>query len=768
MQPQAQDLFLDYASNPERTSHNLLFYPQGQLFEYAGDPKQQEERRAQCVAELFVREFLKKGNAKAEISAILPDDEIAQFWGKIGEDFLGIHETKTFPLEALWDSANEFSRICEITVREKLRELCEIVDGFIPVYLGKQSYFIPFHFEKLRNSAEKGTIVDLAGNPIPLWQAPYARLFSEKKYQCIVHCDQSGLLQGNRQKNVFTGNSLMLPLYLAFLRRKKKLEYNPLRLLIVTGEIDENGRLKSVETAEKATGFHLNFENSSFFVYPESTKYGSTERNEVALPKLDLDQIEEYFRVRGLFARAKAGLEEGICSIRPAMSRSFVGRWEELMNLNKQIHCHIPVITGEAGVGKTELAVAYADLYAENFPQGRFMIPMQGIHSWTDAMIKMIEWCNVCGIMTEQFGLPEDYNKLPPEEKRKTAYRMLSFRAKKGALLLLLDNLEDLSLISETGLWELTGPAEKPSELHVYATTRIREKHGLAVQTPMEIGNLKERDALDFFYKVCGNTLQKQVEEIEQEYAALREIIGLLKGHAWSLEIVAGRFASHVREFGKDEIRKERDAIQKNLTDTLKGKTHRSVENNAEILLKPTIDLILKKNELVDGLGQKIIRLADFGSFFPPEQVPEYALSGLWKQEFGDNEITIEVDGTTLSGKAYDYAKTQLKNYRIINGDEPMFKMHRLTREVLHSHLSEEDKKEIFKSMQSEFEVFRKKYPNPNSQLLISWCGWAKNAFNTLPHLKRNVVFMKDFPALAYRCMNNNLYEEARGFFFPK
>jgi len=163
-------------------------------------------------------------------------------------------------------------------------------------------------------------------------------------------------------------------------------------------------------------GFHLSFDNSSYFVYPESTKYSSTERNEVALPKLELDQVEEYFRVRGLFVRAKQGREESLCSIRPAMSKSFVGRWEELMKLNKQICGHIPVITGDAGVGKTELAVAYADLYSENFPQGRFMIPMQGIHSWTEAMSKMVEWCNVCGIMTEQLGLPEDYNKLPPEE----------------------------------------------------------------------------------------------------------------------------------------------------------------------------------------------------------------------------------------------------------------------------------------------------------------------------------------------------------------
>lgn len=717
-----------FALMPETAVRNLLFYSNGELHDYAKDEGNQKDERAQCVAELFVREFLKKGSAEAEINSILPDGELESFRNKLGETAPGIHEENSFPLDVLWEPADDFSRICEITVRKVLRERCEKTDGFIPVYLlsGNESFFIPFHFEQSGDPSEKGRIVDLAGQPILMWQPAYEQLFPDGKYWCIVHCDQEGL-KSPGQEHVFTGDSLMLPLYLAYLRKEGRLAYNPLRL-VATGEI-EDGHLKSVRTNEKAAGFHADFDCNSYFVYPESTQYSSTVRNEIALPKMDLDQLEVFFRIKGFFVRTGSEREKGICTVTPAISSCFVGRWEELMDLDRLVRRHhIPVITGEAGVGKSELAVAYAYLYAERFPQGRFMIPMQGVHNWPDAMAMMVEkWCNVYHQTTpEELGLPGDFGKLPPDEKRAAAFRMLAIRARRGPLLLLLDNLEDLDLISEQGIKDLTDSAGRPDNLHVIATTRLKQQK-VAVQTPVEIGNLKESDALDLFCKICKNAFSftqypmadgrllldwipeggrpepVMVRRIEQEYAALKDTIRLLNGHVWSLEIIAGRFAK-IYEHGDCDIKKEYEEIRKNLLVNLKGRRHhRNSGDNAEILLNPTLEQILKQDEVKEELGQKIMRLAEYASFFPPEQIPEYALRELWKQElidtFGKDEVLIEEDGISWTKKAFDYAKTLLMTYRIINDAGPIFKMHRLTREVLQNRLSEEEKDDIIFTM---------------------------------------------------------------------
>lgn len=52
---------------------------------------------------------------------------------------------------------------------------------------------------------------------------------------------------------------------------------------------------------------------------------------------------------------------------------------------------YYPVLQGVGGVGKTELAIAYTYGYAEDYPQGRFLIHMEGKRSWRDALISMVK-----------------------------------------------------------------------------------------------------------------------------------------------------------------------------------------------------------------------------------------------------------------------------------------------------------------------------------------------------------------------------------------
>ena len=787
-------LELAFARTPEAAGRNLLFFSNGLLLAYAQDECNLKSERAQCVAELFLREFLKKGSAGKEIDSILPDGELSAFhlcWGDS-------REKKDSPfLLPSWQEKNDFSRLCKVEVRKRLTELREKTDGFIPVYLKDDAFFIPFRL--VENARSGDVIVDLAGRPFESWTEPCARVFrlAEKDlgktpgYQCVVSCDQSGLPG-------FLGNSLMLPLYLACLRKAGKIHYNPLRVL-ATGAIDDNGMITAVETMEKLTGFRAHFDDACFF-FPESANSDSSKRHEIALPRMDLARItgilESYVNAFGLSALPGRDASPGFCSIRLPVSKNFVGRSEELINLDERI-CRsgrIPVLTGDAGAGKTELAVAFAYRYAHRFPQGRFLVPMEGVATWTDAMGKLVEMCEVnCRTSPEELGLPENFSKLRPEEKRTAVYRMLANRAKKGALLLLLDNLDNTDLLSETGLRELAGPTGLPDRLHMIATTRRNESLRADFADPVvlvEVGNLKEKDALELFCQIGKNVYQfancpmgadgrlrfdklpedsrpteDRIREIEQEYAALQEIVRQLECHAWSLEIVASYFAFFISKFGKCDIRKEWSRIRDRLG-SLNGKTHRS-EKNAGILLQPTFDLILKSDGQGNELGQKIMRLAEFASFFPPEQIPGYALGALWRSEFGDMEIMIEQDGMTVCGNAFNYALTLLKTYRIIHGGDigddgaAMFKMHRLTRDVLQNRLSEDVKLGIIGAMRKCLDSFLDNNPEPISQQLLPWCGWAEEWLNGAHSLQMDVDFGESVLTLANCCVKVNMYQNA-------
>ena len=298
----------------EATRHNLFFYPVEQLSLYARDVSMDEEERAECVAELFAREFLNKGCAEQAINSILTNDELEDFWCKAYDDILNKKQSG-FLRNKLWepDPGDAFSSLCEIAVRERLRVLCQETSGFIPVIFDpgtsgtasadtpeKQAFFIPFHFEKITSSSKKGGIFDIAGRPVPDWQAPYDRLPIGSKYNCIVHCDQS-----QNDLPQLTGDSLMLPLYLAFLQEEKIIEFDHTRL-VATGAIDQNGRLQAVDTKTKAMGFHDCFQQDhAFFFFPESREYCIPRKTtEIPLRTMRLDEltgcIQAHIEAKGL------------------------------------------------------------------------------------------------------------------------------------------------------------------------------------------------------------------------------------------------------------------------------------------------------------------------------------------------------------------------------------------------------------------------------------------------------------------------------------
>ena len=98
------------------------------------------EVRTRCAAELFVRYFLQPKSVPAEsLDRILPDGERPELTRRLPRDLLNCPTQEIF-FESLWEARNEFSRQCEIEVRERLRVLCCETDGFIPVFRGEEAF----------------------------------------------------------------------------------------------------------------------------------------------------------------------------------------------------------------------------------------------------------------------------------------------------------------------------------------------------------------------------------------------------------------------------------------------------------------------------------------------------------------------------------------------------------------------------------------------------------------------------------------------------
>ena len=484
--------------------------------------------------------------------------------------------------------------------------------------------------------------------------------------------------------------------------------------------------------------------------------------------------------------------EASLCTVYPAISKFFVGRLKELADLNQLCREEgaIPVIAGEAGVGKSELAVAYAYAYAENFPQGRFLIPMQGVSTWTDALVKMVDLIKThVTDDLESVGLPGDFDRLEREKKRDAVWRWLYDRSKQGELLLLLDNLEDLELISDDALRELTRGHGLPRNFRMIATTRLNEgaSSTLDDRKIYELGRLSDKDAFEFFclmgndrfpfaqwpLSAEGEPLLKDVppekqpsslerQKIKTEYAALKEIITLLGGHAWSLEIVAGFMAANESCSFESKLAD----LRKDFGGNIIGRTHRGGKyQDPEKLLRPTVDRLLEFDKIEPALGEHILYLAEAASFFPPEQVPRDALIGIWQHKFGDKVISW--DQGTRKAPAAALAVEQLTKYCIVNGEGDMLKMHRLTREFLrHEVKGDEEAFEILETMRQYLDEFLSATPDMTARQLQPWCGWTEDAI-AHPQLRGEEIFLDTALDIVDGCIPVDLHDEAERLLLP-
>ena len=321
-----------------------------------------------------------------------------------------------------------------------------------------------------------------------------------------------------------------------------------------------------------------------------------------------------------LLARAEASL-----STIPAYNKNFTGRIEELLTLRERLVKDdrtgvIYGVHGLGGIGKTELAFAYAHAYASAYPGGRFLVRCEGRPTLREAVLAQSDFTVLFQneITPEQRMRPDDYFAALADCLRNRLARL-------GHILLVLDNVTDLDLLApaQTHALTLLGPS-----LHLLATTRLVPPaagcgHWLA------LGRLPDPDALDLLEKFRPFTTDAACPElVERERAAAARIVKRLGGFTLAVELVAAWLAKHpevtcagfLERLGiedteaLDALAEERDAALRRHND----------ERRLAAVLDPTLA----------ALPPAAARAMEFAALLPPDHLALPWLRALLAAEF--------------------------------------------------------------------------------------------------------------------------------------
>ena len=369
--------------------------------------------------------------------------------------------------------------------------------------------------------------------------------------------------------------------------------------------------------------------------------------------------------------------ENSFNTVFPEPSKSFVGRILELKEIreicaNKQY----PIIEGGAGVGKSELATVYAYGYAEEYPQGRFLAHMEGKRKWEEAIVSLVKDPETGKDVQKALGILDEEMSKSDSDLHGLIVKKLFDRAEQGRLLLLLDNVDDASLFKERKLQDFSLKRPIPENIHMIATSRHElvfpnEKHHARAY---HLGNLDDDASFELFCEIGQNIFpfcRKPIldPESDPEYKAVMEIIHLLEGHVWSMEIIAGQMADKYND--GVTFRKKLSTLKKKFTIKDDGRSWRSVAGNPVDLIQGTLD-ILKNVEN----GDAIVQLAYFTAMLSPDGRKKNVLRACWDKLFTNVEFEDDPEDAFL------YAYNHLWRYNLIHGENDD-KMHRLTQTAL-------------------------------------------------------------------------------------
>ena len=401
----------------------------------------------------------------------------------------------------------------------------------------------------------------------------------------------------------------------------------------------------------------------------------------------------------------------------PPRNAGFCGREEELNKIAQFIDDkRIPVLHGEGGTGKTELACEFAHRHKGRFGGGCLFLDMRNVSSWSTALNALYADPKI----RQAIGpVPQDMANGSDSERSRSSWifnRIIS-NLSRGNMLVILDNLNDDLFLTYNELKHgyLSDYLDGDHRVCMIATTRIA-KHILPgdkneIAQLLEIGNLSPDDAV----KLLCAKLPKDLVSTEKDKGILKEIVQRLGHHAWRTEIAGGYLNRNYSQLVKPPLETFLRTILKTGADIgHEGRTWRGNGITVADLLKPTIDSLSGKE---GETGKRALEVAKCIAVFPVEGVIEPPLRHLWKTVLNFNEADGGIDEFSSSMKL-------LEQYALIgpHRDGERVRMHQLTQEFFRQQQTRR-----FKNQQKFRDAISKALANDPKCPLRYWAQLAKD-----------------------------------------
>lgn len=405
----------------------------------------------------------------------------------------------------------------------------------------------------------------------------------------------------------------------------------------------------------------------------------------------------------------------------PAYNPAFTGRVEDLIALRRDLALGAAGITavvhGLGGIGKTELALAYAHAYGHEYPGGRFMVPCAGVVDWRGALDRFADlhgWTFEDKVkMNADLHLTLLINKLH------------EFAEQRGRCLLLFDNVDSPDLLRPGKIAQLRICDDR---FHLLFTTRLPQPPNAG-----ETGNLHWR-ALDSLPQEDAVTLLETIVHAcpEAERPNLTELARELGGFTIAVELTGRYLASNPADPPSALLARLRTAPLPELGKEaqITGPDLYQHWNEARL------DFIL--GQTLATLAPEDIRALEYAAQLAPDAVPLDWVRQLLAADFSDfakDKGSAAAEKWTQLVEKLSSLRLLMRKKKPVEPDQPPSKndvtatdptalatIHRLVQEVLRKHCgaaAEERRQAAGKVIKSTCEFIREHWHKPEHRWLF-------------------------------------------------
>jgi len=342
----------------------------------------------------------------------------------------------------------------------------------------------------------------------------------------------------------------------------------------------------------------------------------------------------------------------------PDHNPNFVGRIEELRRLRETLALGrvgaIAAVHGIGGIGKSAMAFEYAHAYADDYPDGRFLIACEGDADLRESLLKLVPQLDI------------ELNEAEQRDLEAAAVRVKSVLNSRRRTLLVLDNVDEPRLLAPQ---QCSRYLPDRAKVHVLATTRLGADK-LPGAECVALDALSEADAVRLLEK--HRPFSKS--ESDEEWKAALRIVRRLDGHALAVEVVAVFLWQNPDVSYQDylaRLEEEGLAAVDGAGDDELVQLSRHTEKLIGRLLEPTLE----------ALSAEETAVVELASLLPPDAVATPWLQQLVGQAFP------ELSRTPRPGHPNPWRRVErrLAGLRILTPTESehLSRMHRLVQDVV-------------------------------------------------------------------------------------